>query len=138
MAYGLACQLSSQIAALGIMSGIMLDGECDTAHYTPVMHFHGTEDDALPYEGNEDFRSVADVISFWVNHNQIMETTPMTTSFNDGIVTRDTYSGGAEGSVVVLYTMVGGGHVWFADEMDGETPSEILWQFLSSYRLDGM
>ena len=84
MAYGLACSLGSQIAAVGIMSGIMLPGPCDTAHFTPVIHFHGTADDALPYAGNQDFRSVADVISFWVNHNQISPTEPTTTQFNGG------------------------------------------------------
>ena len=137
MAYGLACGLGSQIAAIGIMSGIMLDGECDPSHYTPVIHFHGTEDDALPYAGNGDFQSVADVISFWVNHNQIPSTEPTTTSLNEGWVTLDSYTGGAEDSAVRLYTIREGGHVWFEDDIEGESPNEILWQFLSGYSVSG-
>ena len=137
MAYGLACSLGSQIAAVGIMSGIMLPGPCDTAHYTPVIHFHGTADDALPYGGNQDFRSVAEVISFWVNHNQISPTEPTTTQLNGGRVRLDSYTGGAEDSAVVLYTLQGGGHVWFGEDIGGQSPNEILWRFLSGYSLNG-
>ena len=138
MAYGLACSLGSQIAAVGIMSGIMLPGPCDTAHYTPVIHFHGTADDALPYAGNQDFRSVADVISFWVNHNQISPTEPTTTQLNGGRVRLDSYTGGAEDSAVMLYTLQDGGHVWFGEDIGGESPNEILWRFLSGYSLNGV
>ena len=137
MAYGLACTLGSQIAAVGIMSGIMLEGTCTETDHTPVIHFHGTADDALPYDGNTEFQSVANVISFWVSHNQITETTPTTTTFNNGQVTLDSYTGGAEGSSVQLYTIEGGGHVWFDQAIDGESPSDILWNFLSGYDLNG-
>jgi polyhydroxybutyrate depolymerase len=137
MAYGLACSLGSQIAAIGIMSGIMLDGTCTETDYTPVIHFHGTSDDALPYDGNSEFQSVANVISFWVNHNQITQTTPTTSTHNTGQVTLDAYTGGAEDSSVQLYTFQGGGHVWFDDTIDGQTPNDILWNFLSGYDLNG-
>ena len=137
MAYGLACHLGDQIAAIGIMAGIMLDGQCDTSNYTPVIHFHGTADGALPYSGNQDYRSVAEVMSFWVNHNQIAQTEPTTTSLNGGSVTLDTYTGGAEGSSVMLYTIQDGGHIWFADDIGGESPNAILWRFLSGYSVNG-
>jgi polyhydroxybutyrate depolymerase len=137
MAYGLACSLGNQIAAVGIMSGIMLDSQCDASNYTPVIHFHGTADGALPYAGNQDFRSVADVISFWVNHNQISPTEPTTTQLNGGRVRLDSYTGGAEDSAVMLYTLQDGGHVWFDEDIGGESPNQILWGFLSGYSLDG-
>ena len=136
MAYGLACSLGNQIAAVGIMSGIMLDGQCDTSNYTSVIHFHGTADYALPYAGNQDYRSVAEVISFWVHHNQISPTEPTTTSLNGGRVTLDSYTGGAEDSAVMLYTIQDGGHVWFEDDIDGESPNDILWRFLSGYSVN--
>ena len=137
MAYGLACTLGSEIAAVGIMSGIMLPGTCIETDYTPVIHFHGTADDALPYDGSSDFQSVASVIDFWVAHNQITQTTPNTTTFNDGQVTLDSYTGGAEDSSVLLYTIEGGGHIWFDEPIDGQHPSDILWDFLSGYDLNG-
>jgi polyhydroxybutyrate depolymerase len=138
MAYGLACNLGSQIAAIGVMSGIMLvDDQCDTSQYTPVIHFHGTADYFLPYAGNQDYRSVAEVISFWVNHNQITQTEPTTTTLNGGSVRLDSYTGGAEDSAVQLYTIQEGDHVWFGDNIDGESPTAILWQFLSGYSVNG-
>ena len=137
MAYGLACTLGSEIAAVGIMSGIMLSGTCIETDYTPVIHFHGTADDALPYDGSSDFQSVASVIDFWVYHNQITETTPTTTTFNNGQITLDSYTGGAEDSSVHLYTIQGGGHIWFDEPIDGQHPSDILWDFLSGYDLNG-
>ena len=137
MAYGLACEAGSQIAAVGIMSGIMLEGTCVETDYTPVIHFHGTADDALPYAGNMDFQSVATVISFWVNHNQIPDTTPTTTTLNNGQVTLDSYTGGAEGSSVLLYTIDGGGHVWFDENIDRQHPNDILWEFLAGYDVNG-
>ena len=137
MAYGLACSLGSQIAAVGIMSGIMLNDRCDTPDYTSVIHFHGTADDALPYAGNQDYRSVAEVISFWVNHNRISPAEPTTTSLNGGRVTLDSYTGGAEDTSVMLYTIQEGGHVWFGDDIDDESPNDILGRFLSGYSLQG-
>ena len=135
MAYGLACELGGEIAAAGIMSGILL-GTCAQDYITPIIHFHGTADDALPYEGNQEYASVSEVISFWVAHNEIPEE-GLTTTLNNGLVTQDVYSGGAEDSSVVLYTTLGGGHVWFGEDIDGQSPNDILWDFLSGYHING-
>ena len=62
MAYGLACNRGDQVAAVGIMSGVMLPGNCDEGNYTSVIHFHGTADAALPYEGNQDFQAISEVL----------------------------------------------------------------------------
>ena len=137
MAYGLGCTLGSQIAAIGIMSGIMLQGTCDENIYTPVIHFHGTADGALPYTGSSEYESVSNVISFWVSHNQIPESSLSSSTLNNSQVTLDSYTGGAENSSVLLYTIEGGGHVWFDEDIDGESPNDILWRFLSGYDLNG-
>jgi poly(3-hydroxybutyrate) depolymerase len=49
----------------------------------------------------------------------------------------DSYTGGAEDSAVQLYTIQEGDHVWFGDNIDGESPTAILWQFLSGYSVNG-
>lgn len=130
MAYGLACTRGDQVAAVGIMSGIMLPGTCDAENYTSVLHFHGTADFALPYEGNQDFQAVSAVIDFWVSHNNISNTTPTTTDLGGG-VSKDEYTGGSDDTSVVLYTIQNGEHVWFSDSIGGEAPNQILWNFLS-------
>ena len=131
MAYGLACNRGDQVSAVGIMSGVMLPGNCDLENYTSVLHFHGTADSALPYEGNQDYQAISDVISFWVSHNNISNTTPTTTDLGGG-VSKDEYIGGANDTSVVLYTIQNGEHIWFNDNIGGEAPNQILWDFLSS------
>ena len=128
MAYGLACNRGDQVASVGIISGVMLEGDCDAGNYTSVLHFHGTADFALPYDGNQDFQSIANVIDFWVSHNNISNTTPMTSDLGGG-VSKD---GGNDETSVVLYTIQNGEHIWFNDNIGGEAPNQILWEFLSS------
>lgn len=141
MAYGLACSRGDLIAAAGIMSGIMLQGTCDEDEYTSIIHFHGIADDALPYEGNQNFQPVSDVVDFWLNHNNIPTSSLVTTQLNGGDVVRDAYTGGNENTSVVLYTInrehdKPGGHVWFSEDIGGTNPNQILWDFLSNYSLD--
>jgi polyhydroxybutyrate depolymerase len=141
MAYGLACSRSDLIAAVGIMSGIMLDGTCGGDEYTSVIIFHGISDGVLPYEGNHNYQPISDVVNFWTNHNSIPASSLVTTELNGGDVVRAAYSGGNEDTSVVLYTVNAehgkpGGHVWFSDDIDGLHPNQILWDFLSKYSLD--
>ncbi|MEC7985065.1 MAG: PHB depolymerase family esterase [Myxococcota bacterium] len=140
MVYGLACNGNPLIAAGGIMSGIMLGGECNPDVFTSLIHFHGIGDDALPYDGNQDFQPVLDVVDFWLSHNSIPSGNLETTSLNDGNVVRDLYTGGSGDSAFALYTVYtehnkDGGHVWFSEDIDGSSPNQILWDFLSAYRL---
>ena len=88
-------------------------------------------------KGVQIFNPLRVSLIFWVSHNQITETTPTTTIFNDGQITLDSYTGGAEDSSVLLYTIQGGGHIWFDESIDGQHPSDILWDFLSGYDLNG-
>jgi polyhydroxybutyrate depolymerase len=116
----------------------MLTATCDTEEKTSLIHFHGTGDSVLPLDGSGDFPSVDSGISFWVNHNNIDPGSLERTELNGGDVTRDAYSGGDEGSAVVLYTIADGGHVWFSAEIGGLAPNQILWDFLSAYDVDGL
>ena len=140
MSYGLACGRGDLIAAVGIMSGIMLEQTCDANEHTSVIHFHSTFDDVLPYSGNQDYQSVSDVMDFWLSHNGIPDSNLVTTAFNDGDMVRASYEGGTDNTSVVLYTdneeHEKGGHVWFSGDIDGNSPNQILWDFLSSYSLD--
>lgn len=141
MAYGLACTKSDIIAAVGIMSGIMLEGTCDMNEYTSVIHFHGADDEVLPLAGNQDFQPVSDVVDFWLNHNNISTSSIETADLNNGEVIRDTYTGGNGNTSFILYTInrendKPGGHVWFTGDIDGMSANQLLWNFLSSFRLD--
>lgn len=129
MAYGLACRRGNLIAAAGIVSATMLTDTCDQTTYTSIIHLHGSADNIVPMEGNQDFPAVTTGIEYWKTHNNT--TTSTSNELNDGSVTRDVYSGGTEGTSVVLYTIENGYHVWFDDNIDGQSPNQILWDFLS-------
>ena len=129
MAYGLACRRGNLIAAAGIVSATMLTDICDQNAYTSIIHLHGSEDNIVPLEGNQDFPAVTTGIEYWKMHNNT--TTSTDDELNNGSVTREVYSGGIEDTSVVLYTIQNGHHVWFDDHIDGQHPNQILWDFLS-------
>lgn len=137
MAYSLACSRGDLFDAIGIMSGTMLEESCDVNQNTPIIIFHGIGDEVLPYEGNHNYQSVSDDVNFWLNHNNIPPSNLVTTELNGGNVVRDEYSGGKDNTCLTLYTVYEehrktGGHVWFSDDIDGVSPNQILWDFLSS------
>ena len=138
MAYSVGCTRGDMVAAVGVMSGAMLDdaGSCDPAHPVPVIVFHGVGDWVLPYNGNEWYGSVADVVDLWLDHNGIPAASQATATLNGGEVVHDAYSGGNEGTCLSLYTVeqefgAPGDHVWFSQAMGGVSPSRILWDFFN-------
>lgn len=135
MAYGLACATDDMIAAVGVMSGIMLEDACQNNGYTSVIHFHGLDDNVLPYAGNVDYQSVQEVIDLWVSLNSIPDSGISSTELDNGDVILDTYLGGIENSDVILYTLKKGDHVWFNNDINGQSANQILWDFLSKHVL---
>lgn len=136
MAYSLACNSSELFSAIGIMSGTMLDEDCNLANSIPIIKFHGIEDDVLPYDGSMWYQSVSDVVNFWLNLNDIPSSSRLSTQLNDGKVVRDEYFGGNENSCVTVYTIneefdKPGYHVWFSDEINGASPNKIMWDFFN-------
>lgn len=141
MAYGLACNSSDKFAAVGIMSGTMLDDVCANSDVTSVIHFHGIEDEVLPYDGNESYRSIPEIVDFWLNHNNIDASSLESNALNGTDVLSEIYNGGDENTSYALYTInsefdKSGGHVWFSSDIEGKSPNQIMWEFLNTYSLD--
>ena len=141
MAYDLACATPEFIAAIGIMSGVML-GTLDESvkPRTPVIHFHGIQDEVLPYNGSQHYTSVPRLIEGWRQHHEIPKSSRQRTLLNDGKVISDAYLDPKRHTGIVLYTInreheKPGGHVWFSDKIEGVHPNQIMWNFLSQYRL---
>ena len=125
MCYRLARELPDRIAAIGVVSGTHLgDPPASRDRAVPVIHFHGTEDRLVPFEGGSPrewmpthgFRSAPDSASLWANHAGC-EPTPDVTELPDRAedgtrVRRRSWTGGRDGSRVVLYEIEGGGHTW--------------------------
>jgi len=141
MAYGLACNRADIFAAIGIMSGTMLVDDCDLSKQTSVILFHGIEDSVLPYNGNQNFQSIPAIIDFWLIHNGISSALLESTVLNNGDVNRGVYTHADQNLTIDSYTINSennkpGEHVWFSQSIDGKNPNDILWDFLSTHRLD--
>jgi polyhydroxybutyrate depolymerase len=120
MAYRLASELSGRVAAIAAVAGTMATEDCRPQRPVPVLHFHGTQDEYVPFRGGVGPRSVTgvhhrpveDTIRAWVRANGCQEE-PTIEELPDGLkVTRMNYGGGKDGAEVVLVVIEGGGHTW--------------------------
>ncbi len=73
MCYRFAAELSERIAAIAPISGTMAVEKCRPRRPVPVMHFHGTDDKLVPFNGPDErtakflsFKSVEETIRIWV------------------------------------------------------------------------
>src|SRR4029077_3660939 len=70
MAYRVAAEMSDRIAAVASVAGTMVCDECKPKRPVPILHFHGTKDSLVPFEGTPKklvkLRSVDETIQAWI------------------------------------------------------------------------
>ncbi|UOQ54789.1 extracellular catalytic domain type 1 short-chain-length polyhydroxyalkanoate depolymerase [Hymenobacter cellulosivorans] len=149
MSYELACKLSNRVAAIGSVTGSMVQSRlnaCTPQHPVPVMEIHGTADNTVPYNGNILFVPIPSVLDYWVRFNgcsptPVVTAVPNTNTTDGSTAERYVYSGGRNGSVVEHYKILDGGHTWPGAPVSiGVTNRDInasreVWRFLRRYRL---
>ncbi|MCR4411563.1 MAG: prolyl oligopeptidase family serine peptidase [Thermoguttaceae bacterium] len=155
MCYRLAAELSDRIAAIAPVAGTLAIEKCRPARPVPVIHFHGTDDKLVPYEGPDEriarflvFKSVDETIRTWAAINgcpKKPKTTNLPDKANDGTtVRREVYGPGRDGAEVVLYVIQGGGHTWPGRPWPvpwlGKTTRDIsandlMWEFFKRHPL---
>jgi polyhydroxybutyrate depolymerase len=113
LSHRLACELSDRIAAIGPVAGTMAVEACNPTRPVPVIHFHGTSDFVVPYNGGgaSQADSVADTIAGWVERNGCKDVEPAVV-YQKGDSTCEEYQQCNEGASVRLCTVDGGGHQW--------------------------
>jgi polyhydroxybutyrate depolymerase len=146
MSFMLACELSDRFAAIASVIGSMTPEVlevCDPSHQMPILQLHGTADDVVPYNGQSDMLPIDSVLSYWKTHNQTNLTATAEeiadADQNDGsTVEKYIYNNGLNGASVIHYKVLNGGHDWFGAEgnMDIQS-SQIVWEFLSRYDING-
>ena len=139
MAYGLAHYKSDLIAAVASVSGAMLDCLGPTSHPIPIIHFHGTSDGIIPYNGNLEWNSVQTTLDYWIDFNNT-DTNP---TFSKEISLEMTienyiYGQGDRSVSVEHYKYIGGDHVWFNSTFQGYSTSELVWNFISRFDINGL
>ena len=123
LAHEIGCELADRIAAIAPVAGVLgiPAASCTPVRPMPVMHFHGTLDQLVPWGGDAalGFISVDDSIAGWVARNHCTGAAVETYNHGDAsCVTHQTCAGGGE---VTLCTIEGGGHTW-----PGGTPVPTL------------
>ena len=141
MAMGLGMKKSDRFAAVGSVSGTMLDFESPSRPVSTII-VHGTYDGVLPYAGNSFYTSVQSQVDFWVNFNNT-DSIPLVSSETSpsGITTEHyRYLQGDNDVAVEHYKILEGGHVWNMPDRPNSSNSVdntglILWEFFDRYSL---
>lgn len=161
MSHYVASELSDRIAAVAPVGGPLMMPTPNAKRPVSVMHFHGTADEFAPFKGGKgkgsplapanqrpEFRSVDHTIQAWVKLNGCNpepQIEPLPDKADDGMkVTRKTWSGGKDGSEVVLIEIEGGGHTWPGQKpivaMLGPSTldisaNDLMWEFFQKHPL---
>ena len=161
MSTRLGCELSNRIAAIAVNAATIeattIAPNCKPNRPVPALYIHGTTDPLVPFLGGQitaggtaggTILSHFQAIDKWVTINGC-NPTPTVTDLpdiaNDGTTIKQrVYSGGANGSEVVSYVVLNGGHTWpqgyqyLNEAIIGKTSQdmnacEVIWTFLKRF-----
>ena len=141
--FALACYNSDKIAAIGAVSGLMYQetiDNCNPRHPTAIIEIHGTSDYYRPYDGIGDYyASVEEMLNYWTTFNQTSKD-PLTNTITDNSILIEyyAYQDGDNGTSVEHYKVIEGDHVWFDLSYEEANTSELIWNFVSKYDLNGL
>lgn len=146
--YYLAAKIPDKIAGIAAVTAgtpLNIAEMKDELKPVTVIIMMGTDDPIVPYEGTEGaFMSAEATAAFWVEVNGI--TAEPEVEYLDPVkdddpsrIKRTMWTGGIDGTAVILYTIEGGGHTWpgghqyypveaiglASQQMDG---SAVLWE----------
>jgi polyhydroxybutyrate depolymerase len=112
LSHRLGCELADRIAAVAPVAGVLGIPTCTPSRPIAVMHFHGTADPLVPYNGNMQmgFPSVPDTWHGWATRNGCTDQPFM--SFMKGDSSCQTYKQCGGGVETILCTVQNGGHTW--------------------------
>ena len=146
MSYRLACELSSEIAAIAPVAGGMVYRHCDPTNPVSIIHFHSYEDSNIPYLGgvgdgiSDHYNAPLDsIFDFWSLELECLVFTEV--DFNAEIDIHMA-TGCVDSNEVVYYYTTDGGHSWpsgRAPTRKGDAPSEavnaneLMWEFFMKH-----
>jgi polyhydroxybutyrate depolymerase len=157
MSHYLGSELTDRIAAIAPVGGPLMMSAVRPSRPISVMQFHGTKDEFAPYEGGggkgplgrtgvTKFRSVDYTLQTWIKANGCnpnAKVVALPDKAEDGMKsTRKTWSGGKDGSEVVLIEIEGGGHTWPGMDPPMDTlgkstkdfsANDLMWEFFQKH-----
>ena len=152
MCYRLAAELSDRIAAIAPVAGTIAIRESRPTRPVPVIHFHGTKDDIVPFDTRKGrqppfmtLKGVEESVRTWValdGCDEVPETETLASKEEGLEVTRTTWRGGRDGAEVVLVTVEEGGHTWpgqkppvgfIGKSAENVSANELIWEFFEKH-----
>mgnify|MGYP001158280005 FL=1 len=139
LSYYLACN-SKKFAAIGSVAGTMIDDSyqnCNAQVPTAMINIHGTNDEVVLYNGDSyASTSIADVVNWWKNFNSCFNEDIITNQ--NGSIEQQIYYDDSGNAYVQHIKINNGGHYW-SDKLDfnGKNTSELIWDFVSQFNIDG-
>jgi len=140
--YRLACERAARFAAIAPVAGSENVIPCTPTRPVAVMHFHGTADTTIPYDGGtiplgRPYPSAPDTVARWIERNGC--TGPLLETYRVGDSSCSTQSGCT--SPVTLCTIQNGGHTWPGGLMPpeyGYTTKDLdatrqMWRFFETH-----
>jgi polyhydroxybutyrate depolymerase len=129
----LAAEVGDRITAIASVSGTFgVNFTPNPQHHTACLHFHGTNDQTVPYSDNTTGMDADELVEFWRNYNE-NDTTPVVYQYPDThqdnlTFERYVYPNGIE--QVAHIKVIGGEHLWYsASSNDIDYLREILHFF---------
>lgn len=114
--YRLACERSQLIAAIAPVAGMEGLTPCSPRRPVPVLHFHGTADNTISYNGGSipfgsAYPPAPESVARWAQRNGCDG--PLVETYRQGDSTCRTHTGcEPEAASATLCTVEGGGHTW--------------------------
>jgi polyhydroxybutyrate depolymerase len=146
LVYRLACELSDRIAAIASIAGTLKVDTCKLHRPVPVLHFHGTADESVPYKGgygkirtSGEFRSVAETVQMFIQLNGCRKDPEKL--YEKGDVTCYSFLSCRDNATVTLCTIEGGGHTWpgvqcipkYGKTTYDISANEAMWKFFEAH-----
>lgn len=166
MTYRVGCEVRHPFAGFSVLGALMypeFEVTCPYARPTPIIIFHGTQDQSILWDGvthpspdgtSDVFatRSVLNSVGFWTARNQCDIEAAVKTEYEpqpeQTQVIRFDFTGCVKEANVRFFAIVGGGHTWpggtqMPVERFGRTAPDInagqeIWDFLSQFRRDDL
>jgi polyhydroxybutyrate depolymerase len=141
MANRMACDMADTIAAVGLVSGAYPRWNgCGPSRPVPMIVFHGTSDENVPYEG---LGLALPAIRSWAADWAVRCGCPPqpAITYQQGCVTGETWYDAMGRSMIVLYTIAGGRHTW-PGSIESPLPlgfpahfdaTRMIWEFFTTH-----
>jgi polyhydroxybutyrate depolymerase len=148
MAYRLACEASELLAAVAVVSGVVVAQPCTPRAPVAVLHIHGSADQNVPLAGGVGARSltrtpfppVAESIALWVRADGCTAQ-PRRTELPRGVESTE-YGECRPGGAVTFMLIAGGGHSWPGGQrmlavLDAPSTAfaatPLIWRFFAAH-----